>query len=333
MKKKSFAATPYLLLALPLLVTACVSAPKNEQSAVHTGPVAALGQKNTQAWFCDNLQIATQFGDEKVTLYVRDRTLELNQVRTASGSKYEAGTKPETWFWQKGNEASFMLDGQEMPHCYVAGHIPMPLTAQGNEPGWQVRLNGNNLMFTHMNASPERDLAYTTTTVSNLRTDYLAQGSQGPLKLTVTQSMCSDTMTGMPYPYSAQIKYNGEDLKGCAGSPQQVLRGSEWYVQEVAGHKVKTELARFTFLPEGRVVGYSGCNNFFGQYELTGEGIKFGAMGMTRRACPQEEMGLEQAVMSVFHHAYSVQVDAVGALIIKAGNEVGENSYLRAVAL
>ena len=47
---------------------------------------------------------------------------------------------------------------------------------------------------------------------------------------------------------------------------------------------------------EKRATGFSGCNNFFGSYELNGSSLKFGPVGATRMACPDLETGLETEV-------------------------------------
>lgn len=327
MNKKRFSLKPLALLAVPALLTACMSTPQDGQSA-SARPAAASGKENTQAWFCDHLRIETAASGESMELYVRDRSIPLTQVKTASGSKYQSSAKPYSSFWEQGKEASFVLDGQEMPLCYVAGHVPLPITAQGNEPGWQVRINDSSLTLTQMSGANESNLTYLVSESTALRERYTAKGAKGEMKLAVTDQVCSDTMTGMPYPYTAQLKYDGQELNGCAGSPHQLLRGAEWYVQEVNGKKIGAELVRFTFLPEGRIAGFSGCNRFFGQYELTGEGIKFSQVGATRMACEVDRMNLENAVFSVFGDATEISMDAVGALTIRGGD-----GHIRAIAL
>ncbi|MBT8444225.1 MAG: META domain-containing protein, partial [Gammaproteobacteria bacterium] len=50
--------------------------------------------------------------------------------------------------------------------------------------------------------------------------------------------------------------------------------------------KAPPEDAHLT-LSEGdsRAAGYSGCNRFFGDFELAGEGLKFGPLASTRQSC------------------------------------------------
>jgi heat shock protein HslJ len=78
------------------------------------------------------------------------------------------------------------------------------------------------------------------------------------------------------------------------------LTGVEWQVSELAGHAVVPGVDRqqpFIFFDaeKKQVTGYSGCNRFFGAYELEGSTLKFGPIGATKRACPDREEGIEAA--------------------------------------
>jgi heat shock protein HslJ len=54
-----------------------------------------------------------------------------------------------------------------------------------------------------------------------------------------------------------------------------------------------------------RIAGYSGCNRFFGTYELNpNDRVSFSAMGMTRMACAQEN-NVEADLMQVLSSADS----------------------------
>ncbi|MCO4321052.1 META domain-containing protein [Aliidiomarina quisquiliarum] len=321
MNNNRFSTKPLAILAVPMLLTACMTTPQQDDSS----SLAAV--EYTQAWFCDGLNVETSATGENMELYVHDRSIPLQLVVSASGSKYQSATQPTTVFWSKANEAHFELEGQQMPLCYAAGHVPLPLTAQGNEPSWQVQLNNGHLNFSQLNGGNESNLVYKVSPQTDLGQRYTAKGAKGNMRLTVTNKTCSDTMTGMPYPYTAQFDYNGQQLEGCAGSPNQVLRGVEWYIQEINGNKIDMKTVRFSFLPNGEVTGFAGCNNFFGQYQLTGEGIKFSQFGATRMACEPKRMDIEDAVFSIFSNANEVTIDAAGMLTI-----AGSDGHIRAIA-
>lgn len=66
----------------------------------------------------------------------------------------------------------------------------------------------------------------------------------------------------------------------------------------VADHRREPHLR---LVPEGRLVqGFGGCNRFFGGYELDGQNLRFGKMGMTRMAC-RDGMDQEQAFLNALH--------------------------------
>jgi heat shock protein HslJ len=74
--------------------------------------------------------------------------------------------------------------------------------------------------------------------------------------------------------------------------------GPEWRLVEVGGAPVPplpTEKQPYIMLDreQKRETGFTGCNNFFGGYELDGASLKFGPIGTTRMACPDLETGLE----------------------------------------
>ena len=79
------------------------------------------------------------------------------------------------------------------------------------------------------------------------------------------------------------------------------IEGVQWYLTEVAGSpisaKANDKQPHIMLDPvEKSATGFSGCNNFFGSYELDGSSLKFGPVGATRMACPDIETGLETEV-------------------------------------
>jgi heat shock protein HslJ len=90
---------------------------------------------------------------------------------------------------------------------------------------------------------------------------------------------------------------------GTALSANKGIEGREWQLTEIGGVAV-------TPLPVGKqpsimfdagkktASGYNGCNNYFGQYELDGQTIKFGPIASTRRACPELQSTIELKFMA-----------------------------------
>ncbi len=75
--------------------------------------------------------------------------------------------------------------------------------------------------------------------------------------------------------------------------------GVEWHLVEAGGAPVTPMTGgrqpRLLLDPaQKKASGYSGCNNFFGGYELQGSRLTFGLLGTTRRACASDEAALEE---------------------------------------
>ncbi|MCC5854170.1 MAG: META domain-containing protein [Idiomarina sp.] len=317
----------FACVASPLMLMACAqtTAPA-DSSAVR--PASVPAGTATTGWYCAQLPVATRVDGERLRLFVRDQELQLNAVRSASGARYQTETRPTTEFWVKGSEAQLSLEGQVMPTCYLEGKLPMPIMARGNEPFWTVAIDSDGLSLRRPSRSAQTDIAYRHEGEHRLRQRFFAETSDGSLELVLTKQVCRDTMTGMPYPYHARLRLGESEQQGCAGDPEQLLQGAEWHVQRVGDSSTGSHVLTIAFLPDGRVVGNAGCNRFFGSYQLSGEGIRFAQMGSTRMACEADRMALEQDFLRILSRAYRVEIDNVGALVIRS-----ENRVIRAFAL
>lgn len=56
-----------------------------------------------------------------------------------------------------------------------------------------------------------------------------------------------------------------------------------------------------------KVTGFSGCNRFFGSYELEGSSLRFGHVGATRMACPDSIIE-EQRFLTALTQTTSYQI-------------------------
>ena len=75
------------------------------------------------------------------------------------------------------------------------------------------------------------------------------------------------------------------------------LAGSEWRPLQVGDLMAPDETDAFVqFKGEGDLSGFSGCNRFFGSWQIDGDTIVMGPIGSTRMACPEPLMGFESAL-------------------------------------
>ncbi len=106
----------------------------------------------------------------------------------------------------------------------------------------------------------------------------------------------------------------------------QSLEGPTWLLLEVKGAKVEVPSGeRQPFVTfnksEMRATGYSGCNQFFGSYELKGEALAFGPLGMTRRFCGGVAGNVELVFMQVLRETRAWKIEK-GMLLLLDGSTV-----------
>lgn len=64
------------------------------------------------------------------------------------------------------------------------------------------------------------------------------------------------------------------------------------------------------FQADGKLTGFAGCNNFFGSFVATDKTMQIGALGATRKACPQSIMQLETSFLQALESANAYHIDA-----------------------
>src|SRR5699024_587167 len=111
--------------------------------------------------------------------------------------------------------------------------IDLPFEARGNEPGWLLVINDQITL----------DWAYGQHHAQMPRTQperrdggilYTGATAEHTLDVRITDDMCRDSMTGMPYPRTVTVIMDGTKLAGCGGRSQSLLVGDEWVVEDMA---------------------------------------------------------------------------------------------------
>ncbi|NOQ46617.1 MAG: META domain-containing protein [Desulfobulbaceae bacterium] len=109
--------------------------------------------------------------------------------------------------------------------------------------------------------------------------------------------------------------------KGCAGSEGKIgLIGTHWKLIQLSGDPVKIEKGRkepFFLLQakDNNLLGFGGCNRFFGTYLIKGEVFVFNKMASTRMACPSG-MAVENLFLKALGktEAYRIEDDLLTLL-------------------
>lgn len=80
------------------------------------------------------------------------------------------------------------------------------------------------------------------------------------------------------------------------------LEGKEWKLEflrkDGIQYGIEEEIPTIRFEEEGRVTGFGGCNNYFGNYTLDGRTLRFSDLGSTKMLC-QNTADLEDAFMQI----------------------------------
>ncbi len=100
-----------------------------------------------------------------------------------------------------------------------------------------------------------------------------------------------------------------------------------WQLVEVDGNPVAAGGQGWLEVDMGqaRITGSSGCNEFMVAFEGSPEALVMGAVGGTKKLCPEPLMAQERRVYEILSAARSMTVDGDGMLRIS-----GARGYLRA---
>lgn len=262
---------------------------------------------------CGLLPVSATGQGEQLQVTVQDQSLAMQQRISASGARYVADTPTETSLWFKGENAFLVIDDMPYPECAPAGAIVEPFRASGNEPFWALTLHHGMLQLNRLaeGESPAQAFTFERTT-GELR-------SQDSLTITgqIEDQICHDTMSGMPYPHEVTLQVDNTSFNGCGGDPARLLQGAEWLVEDINGRGIiDSSNVTLNFWADGRISGRASCNNFMGQYQLSGEGLTIGHAATTGMACAPALMSQEQTVLEALHNVQRFDVDETGALIL-----------------
>jgi len=95
------------------------------------------------------------------------------------------------------------------------------------------------------------------------------------------------------------------------------LTGTSWQVEDIdGGGVVDASNVTLLFPEDGKVVGTSGCNRYFGSVVIAGSTISFGDAGTTMMACPEALMAQERLFFDALGKVTRGEVDAEARLVL-----------------
>lgn len=103
-------------------------------------------------------------------------------------------------------------------------------------------------------------------------------------------------------------------MAACGSAAQdKTLEGTTWKLAQmgsIPATAINQEADFFTLefnAADTMVAGRTNCNRFFGKYELKGQKLSFGNLGMTRMACP--DMQYEDAFVKMLDEVDSYAIE------------------------
>jgi heat shock protein HslJ len=200
-------------------------------------------------------------------------------------------------------------------------------TARGNEPGWIVRFDTENIVF-------EGDYGDTKITVTRPEGRPSFNGMRyvsDRLTVDVTHATCADGMSGERYADTVTVFASGQEYEGCGGRklPPETLDGTSWTIVMMDQIPVLADVPTALRFADGRVSGSGGCNSIGGSYTTKGSSIVFSDIIATETACVPERMAQEAKLLSLLSGKVTTRFTVNGDLILT--NESGQRATFRRV--
>lgn len=226
----------------------------------------------------------------------------------------------------KGIHAEVTVNGRALRPCIRTHQWPMnAFRATGHSPSWLLKGEAEVL---HWTVADKLFSTRLTDDVPLALAQPLQVGSEpGSPVVSVNRRVCRDAESGMPHPYTVDVAYDGQTLKGCGGEPLALLTARTWIVTGLGaspadaaskavplsplGHEVTLQ-----FDGKGRVSGVAHCNRFTGIYALTGSRLSIGSVVATKRACTGSAMQDEQVFLKMLATIEGFDVSANGLVFI-----------------
>jgi heat shock protein HslJ len=196
-----------------------------------------------------------------------------------------------------------------------------PFRATGNEPSWRLDVNAGEMTLLTNFGQTRLVAPLPQARTKDGKTTYVGRTDQGDLTANVVDTVCMDSMSGMPHPQSVTVVLGEQTLTGCGGEPASLLHGAEWTAVSIDGKPlVAGSKPTLSFAPDGRLTGHSSCNRYMTQYTLSGEGLAIGQPAGTRMMCEAPLMDQEQAFLSALSSTQGFAIAADGSLLLRTGD-------------
>lgn len=201
---------------------------KNKSSEVTNPEFPSIETADVDAYVCgDSLRFTAHVTRDSSWLFLPDTALKLIPQRSASGARFVSGSY---FYWSKGDSALLQIPGQTLRSCrtipreksWQAAKIRgVNFRALGQEPGWYLEITegeqikyvgnyGQDTVFTPV-PNPEIDN-------QKGQTVYQAETETHSLTVEISDSSCTDSMSGFEFPSTVSVTLDGQTYRGCGRS-------------------------------------------------------------------------------------------------------------------
>lgn len=204
-----------ILWLVPLLLLSACSSQQPAENMIQS--IAA-----TRVYECGEFEFVTRDSSQGLTLYMPEDSLVMEEVLSATGSKYKGGG---VILHVKDNEAMLDLGYRSYTECRLniqrgpwedARRRGVQFRATGQEPGWfleikpgqQILLVGDYGGSRYLFDAPEPALNSGTAI-------YRAQNDQHQLSIEINTDWCQDSMSGQVFSNRVVLNLDGRELHGC----------------------------------------------------------------------------------------------------------------------
>lgn len=208
-------------------------------------------------------------------------------------------------------------DGAET-HCPALPAPPvLPVTARAQDDAWSIALDVGTASVT----LPQGTLP-DGTPIAPVDAGQAESGAivfrSAQFTLTLRAGACLRGADAVPYPLSARLELpQAVASDGCAGSPLDLLVGSEWYATTLLGLPVAQDLT-LGFVA-GQVAGRGTCNRYQANVVFDAGQMDLRDLGTTRVGCPTALRNLELRFLDALEQATGFNLGADGTLILRSG--------------
>ncbi|HWV21941.1 MAG TPA: META domain-containing protein [Devosia sp.] len=207
-----------------------------------------------------------------------------------------------------------------MPAPFTGAVQAATWTARGNEPGWRVDVSETAINFSGMDGETFAIEPVPEPVRAEGIDVYTGTAGDKAFTLVAIDKICTDNMSGMPFPKTVVVTIGDRALAGCGSDPLSLLVG-DWKVEEISGTPViagsETSIG---FDLDGSMYGNASCNRFFGGFSLTGEGLTLSPGGATMMACLDGLMEQEQKFLTALEEVSRFESLPDGALRLMDAN-------------